>query len=151
MSDGKKHGIATVLLTVPTGFAVGYLAQSIIDIPSMIGCLIGLIIDPDLDVNGLTKSKTRLSKIALPLTYLWALLWSIYSWGIPHRHWISHLPIVGTVGRLSYLIVILSLISMGYFGQWLVTIPYDILFRFFIGLAVSDTAHFIMDKGKLRW
>lgn len=146
VATGKQHGIVTIALSVPSGIA-GYALSQRIDfaVVTMLGCLTGLFVDPDLDVNGLTKSRMRWGRIALPLVYVWSLLWSLYSWVIPHRHWVSHLPIIGTAGRLSYLTAILSLISMGKFWQWPFLLPIDLLFCFFIGLAVSDMAHWIMD------
>jgi uncharacterized metal-binding protein len=68
---------------------------------------------------------------------------------IKHRSPISHFPILGTLGRLFYLFVAAAIPA--YFGYRL-RAPSDAFWPLFgwgiVGLALSDTGHYIFD---LKW
>lgn len=69
---------------------------------------------------------------------------------IPHRHWLSHCPIVGTLGRLLYMTLMGGLIWL-LLGRpplpfVLVNLPAGWIAAFVAGLMVSDTAHWLMDS-----
>jgi uncharacterized metal-binding protein len=52
----------------------------------------GLYLSPDLDLKSLPWKRWGILRI----------IWLPYQ-RIPHRHWLSHAPIVGSIGRLLYL------------------------------------------------
>ena len=185
MSDGKTHATATTALVFPVAMTSMLLmphdplSGAII---GGLGCLTGLIIDPDLDIENITRSEWQVIKRFWIFGMLWVVFWYPYARAIPHRsplsHWpllgtagrvlylllwvafwypyaraiphrspLSHWPLVGTAGRVLYLLLWIKLLGM------ILDVPVPIqlivtnsLFMiWFYGLAVADTAHFIMD------
>jgi uncharacterized metal-binding protein len=76
------------------------------------GCLAGLVIDPDLDIRHFTHAEYVLRHSAGRfLAGLWYGLWWLYARLIPyHRHPLSHFPLVGTLGRVLYLLLVVELV-----------------------------------------
>ena len=150
MSDGKTHAQATMGLIIPTMTASMLiypddpLSAAIV---GGIGCATGLIIDPDLDVDGITMSEWQMIKRLWIVGMLWVVLWYPYAWLIPHRSPFSHWPILGTFGRVLYLLGWLKLLGaiLGISVPVLVIVQQPLFMIWFGGLAVADTAHFIMD------
>lgn len=156
MSTGKQHATATTALIFPVT-AVSLLLHPADPFSSAvagaIGCATGLIIDPDLDIDGITISEWKMIKRLWIFGMLWVMLWYPYAWAIPHRSPLSHWPLIGTAGRVLYLLCLIKLIgailgvSVGILG--IVSLP---LFQvWFFGLAVADTAHFLMDVFSSKW
>lgn len=156
MSDGKTHATVTTALIFPVT-AVSLLLMP--DDPfsgamaGAIGCATGLIIDPDLDVDTITVSEWRMIKRFWIFGMLWVVIWYPYAWAIPHRSPLSHWPLIGTAGRVLYLLCLIKLtgailgISVGILG--IISLP---LFQvWFFGLVVADTAHFLMDVFSSKW
>ena len=150
MSDGKTHATATTALIFPVAMTSMLLMPH--DplsgaIVGGIGCLTGLIIDPDLDIENITRSEWQVIKRFWIFGMLWVVFWYPYARAIPHRSPLSHWPLVGTAGRVLYLLLWIKLLGM------ILDVPVPIqlivtnsLFMiWFYGLAVADTAHFIMD------
>lgn len=150
MADGRTHGRATGIVAPLVGIVAGLATVNpLIGLLTAIGCLFGLFVDPDLDVDGLTASERRALRLVRLPGWLWVVFWYPYAKLIPHRHWLSHWPIIGTAIRVAYLLVPLSLLvflvnplafswmmwGLFWAGPWL-----------FIGLAASDIAHWILDK-----
>ena len=74
---------------------------------------------------------------------LWQMYWFPYAIIIPHRHGLSHLPGLGTAGRLAYLLLTaFAVVRLG-------DLPVDgvpaWVFPIAVGLAVSDFVHFWLD------
>jgi uncharacterized metal-binding protein len=112
-----------------------------------------------------------------PLRYLWVALWWPYAKLIPHRSFCSHGPLVGTAGRLLWLLLICPLqiglgagIGMAVLGMLAgePTSPVEVLqlalevravlsppirtpfwLAAALGLALSDAAHAVMDPRHL--
>ena len=128
-------GIITGLtLCIPVGVGV------------TLGCLLGIPLTPDLDQISISKSEWRLVKRFGPFGFIWCAYWWLYAWIIPHRSFWSHFPIVGTILRLAY-ITIPPIIFYVYKG-YSVVLPEFILeglVGVFVGLAMSDFIHWIMD------
>jgi len=107
MASGAVH--AKVAKTVWIGLLIGsaYLAftwQVQMAIGLALGGLGGFLITPDIDHFKRTHEEYRVYWHLGPLAgKLWQAYWSPYSIFIPHRHWISHLPGVGTAIRILYL------------------------------------------------
>jgi uncharacterized metal-binding protein len=98
-----------------------------------VGCLLGVILSPDLDIDHRTVSETSLGPIVGEFIYLY---WLFYAKKIAHRDWKSHMPIVSTAIRILYGFWWLALIDTSLFWQlrWV-----------WVGLAVSDFFHWVMD------
>jgi uncharacterized metal-binding protein len=150
MSDGKTHAQATTALIFPVAMA------SLLLYPSdpftamaagAIGCATGLIIDPDLDLDDITRSEWQMIKKLWIFGMLWVTLWYPYAWLIPHRSPLSHWPIIGTAGRVGYLLGWLWLLGAiaGVSVPVLAIVSQPLFMIWFGGLAVADMAHFIMD------
>lgn len=148
MASGKTHALCSIALTVPTTIVLGPFAG--------IGCIAGVLLTPDLDHH----ASTGLEKVPI-VGWLWQALWTPYERWLPHRELLSHLPVVGTFIRCAYLLCCLVAIwgtayavQTTYTDSIWVTRPYliyinpDILTMFFIGLTISDIAHFIFDLPK---
>ena len=107
----------------------------------------GLVIDPDLDIENITRSEWQVIKRFWIFGMLWVAFWYPYARAIPHRSPLSHWPLLGTVGRVLYLMLWVKLIGAILGGSvGIVAIVSQPLFMiWFYGLAVADTAHFIMD------
>ena len=151
MASGEKHARATVVMVLPTALTTFYFTNDIsMGMVAGIGCLAGLFIEPDLDVNGLTRSEWSLLRTAWPIGLLWFVLWYPYGFIVPHRSAFSHRPIIGTFGRLIYLFTIV-LIALVLFEQtslltWLWSRVSSLHTLAFIGgLALSDLFHWLMD------
>lgn len=150
MADGKSHGRITLFLAV-TITPVVTIATLSPEKAAMfaIGCLLGLIVEPDLDVNHVTESERKMIKVFGPLAYLWIGLWLPYALIVPHRSILSHMPILGTAIRLVYLLgwlyLLLNAVSM---QDWLfiaIQSNLEVLAWLVLGLVIVDTGHWIAD------
>ena len=151
MPDGGVHA------TISTVAAVGlYLLGTHAGLPETTtqaiaaGCILGIMITPDLDVDQPVRShQVVLRRFGPFIAALWRMVWLPYGLAIRHRSWMSHMPVVGTLIRAAYLACIVSLVlwAAGRFGGFalrtedvLNLIPWAL-----IGLAVSDTLHWAAD------
>lgn len=145
MASGRQHATAGAVLCLPVGTAVwlttnrpewGLLAAA--------GCLAGVAVHPDLDQEGVDSSEYAIIKWTLGVGFVWTALWYPYARLLRHRSFWSHFPLVGTLGRLAYLYVAVWLASRVFkFALPSMGVEFVIVG---IGLCVSDTAHFVMDK-----
>jgi uncharacterized metal-binding protein len=117
-----------------------------------LGCLSGLVLNPDLDQQTITKAESnwKLIPIIGPLLMgLWIAIWTPYAILFHHRSKASHLPVVSTIIRVLYLGAFVALV------MWITAVRIDVRFIsewfwwWFLGLCVSDTAHFLADGGKV--
>lgn len=146
MATGKSHQIATLILA-PAGAGAGYILSGDMATAGAVaaGVLFGLLVHPDRDLR-VSKIDFDIAGYTFGLGLLWPIFWYPYSSLIPrHRHPLSHWPIVGTLGRCLYLglLVTIATYLLGYgvldpFSFWWM-IPAG------LGLASSDTLHWIMD------
>ncbi len=159
MSDGKTHALATVVaggVLAPGLHLMGHVALAS-SLAFAGGCLAGLVVNPDLDIRRFTHAEevVRASggKLGRFLAGLWYALWWPYAHVIPyHRHPMSHLPVIGTAGRVLYLALIVGLLY--WLAGWVVALP-DLLplppalasgFWWSVGgLAAVDGLHTLMD------
>ena len=115
MSDGKTHATATTALVFPVAMTSMLLmphdplSGAII---GGIGCLTGLIIDPDLDIENITRSEWQVIKRFWIFGMLWVVFWYPYARAIPHRSPLSHWPLIGTAGRVFYLLLWVKLLGV---------------------------------------
>lgn len=112
--------------------------------PLTVGVLSGLVLSPDLDVDGGFIGMAHLRRIGCVggvLSGLWRVYWYPYAKIIPHRSHISHSVLFGTLLRVFYLIF--PLLVANFFG-----VPMSIPQWFgmwFLGLCLSDALHIFMD------
>lgn len=134
---------------MPTGILAGWLAADPVEgIGGFLGCLLGIALTPDLDQVGVSKSEWGLVKWLGPVGFLWMAFWWPYARVIPHRSPWSHLPGLGTLGRILYSIILLSLIWIILGRPALPVIPewgWALAHGGWRGLLVSDIGHFLLD------
>jgi len=111
------------------------------------GCMAGVLITPDLDVDHPVRShyvvKRKLGSLAAAV---WWLAWYPYGRAINHRSWLSHAPVIGTALRLVYMSLIAWLLLMVTPGENIELVIDTTLFIWFaLGLTVSDILHWIAD------
>jgi uncharacterized metal-binding protein len=108
-----------------------------------LGCLTGLIVSPDLDVDdGFIGFHFIRSIFGRFPAWLYQMFWKPYALLVPHRSFFSH-SIFGTFFRLMYIMAIPLVVCL-----WLgIPMPYlsiDALW-FVGGLFLSDLLHVAMD------
>ncbi|MEM9944689.1 MAG: DUF2227 family putative metal-binding protein [Cyanobacteria bacterium P01_D01_bin.36] len=156
MASGTQHDRATILLSIAMGTATLPVNPSSA-IPLALGCLANLYLSPDLDqANTGYKCKAwhRWRRLFPPVAWYWKL----YAKAIPHhRHWSSHGPIIGTLGRLLPALVVWAYFNfeMVWPLLWQLLRTQDISLVFlafpawvvwgFVGLVAADTLHLVMD------
>lgn len=146
MASGKTHAWDSVIIGLIGGV---WLLQS--GVPPLqaglffLGSISGVLLSPDLDQDGFTKSETIILKRSRVLGWIWFLYWIIYAKLIPHRHWSSHYPIVGTLIRLVYLLPLWVFL----FGSLHLKFSPDLLL-WVAGLMFSDLGHFLRDGMFMR-
>lgn len=114
------------------------------------GCLVGVLVGPDMDVDGGNISDFFIRKVSRLAQHVWRLIWFPYAVLVPHRHFISHFPVISTLLRIGYIFLIINL-SVALF-RIAFNIELDKPFywiwdwSFFFGLVHVDTVHFVVDK-----
>lgn len=157
MPSGKAHARDSIMLSVLVAPVTLYATHDpLASVAVSVGCLAGIPLSPDLDLHVRTVAES------LPIVgRVWQLVWFPYERVIPHRSWLSHFPIVGTIGRLAYLATVVWLVCHALVNphlSWLaVTMTlynHPLVWWIVIGLSISDTYHFVRDmtakKGKRR-
>jgi uncharacterized metal-binding protein len=140
--DGKTHAATSAVLAGPTGLAVGALTRDpLAGALAAAGCIIGIPVSPDLDQDGMTISEGVVYGHfgALP-GLIWRAYWMPYALAMPHRHVLSHGPFVGTLLRILYLAIVPLILDV----DGTVPVLLD-LWPLWLGLAISDLAHWAMD------
>lgn len=163
MSSGRAHRRASLALAFPAAIGVGYLARSApAGLWAGAGCAAGVFVTPDLDQEGISAVEWDIVQAFGAfgaVGFLWLAYWHLYAWAIPHRSPWSHLPAFGTLLRVLYLspLVIAAIAVACAVVRWLALgaftvngVIWNAGFWFaawwaFIGLCISDTAHFFMD------
>ncbi len=155
MSTGVVHMKATVVLSVPAGLLAYSLGAGTGGAAACFaGALTGILLSPDLDVDHRTHSEYVVYHyLGKFLGALWFAFWWPYAKFIPHRHPLSHWPLVGTLGRLLYLSIFGFILWLGVAIIFpgvsppptaLPAIPYGLRWAI-VGLALADILHFLMD------
>ena len=114
-----------------------------------IGCLSGVLLSPDLDVDNGNISMYFLRRVHPLLSWTWKKYWLPYARLIKHRSRISHLPILSTAIRLLYIvpaIYFVIFISSELGLKFSTNLDIISLLSFFLGLAVSDSIHWLADQ-----
>ncbi len=117
------------------------------------GCLAGILLTPDLDLDRPTRSHYVVRRgLGRGPYLLWRAFWSPYGWAIEHRSWLSHAPVISTIFRLLYVlsipaILVVGLAALGYTWSWRAWLAYRFEIQAAIaGLMVSDILHWAADS-----
>lgn len=141
MPPGKFHAQDSVLIAAGsvafTAYQGGNLAHAV---SFALGSLSGVILSPDLDQDGLTISEMSIIRRIPVLGWAFYLYWFPYAKLIKHRHWTSHAPVIGTIGRLLYLAPLFFLLA--HFG---IDLWNEFSRDWIVGLAASDAMHWFRD------
>lgn len=140
MPAGLQHTSATVItsgLLCLAAAALIYQTQRVEWVAMPVVALSGLLLSPDLDVERGSIANHHARRIGWLFGAAWRVYWYPYALAIPHRHWLSHIPIASTLGRLVYLLWWLPLVINPLPWAWIATGA--------LGLVVVDLLHIIMD------
>ncbi len=129
MPSGKIHqrvNEAALLLGTPTAFALTWYATSDVRMAleitgyALAGMLFGTYFaDPDLDQDHITRTEARIRRwpvVGIPLYIAFVAFWYPYAKQTRHRG-LSHAPIIGTLLRLGYILLVFTLINT--IGRWI--------------------------------
>lgn len=150
MASGRTHNFVNLLLAAGSYAGAKYyglpdeLAWSIAG-----GVALGFVLNGDLDVDGGSiafHNVRRLPLVGKLLAFTWRVLWWPYAKIVPHRSPLSHLPILGTLIRVSYLGLLIW--PVWPFIPWAALLPW--LAPVLLGLALSDLVHWILDMKTLK-
>lgn len=144
MPSGRAHAAITTL--AGAGLAAWAWGQGW-PRPDMIalcaGCLAGIVISPDLDVDQPTRPHYIMARFGWLPAGLWRIVWLPYSRMIPHRSPVSHAPLLSTAIRLAYLAALAWLLLALTGRPWPGLPAWAPLAC--AGLAVSDGLHWLAD------
>ena len=148
MPSGKVHSALTI--STLSGVLAPYAIVNLNGNPYFYaaGCLIGIFVMPDLDVDNGNITDTIIRRVSRPAQKLWRLIWTPYSKLIPHRSPLSHMPVLGTLLRIGYIFLIINIFSI------LSHFFFDTVSRFYFvwdwsfvtGLMHVDAIHYFADK-----
>jgi uncharacterized metal-binding protein len=152
MPDGRIHASMSAAAAVGLYFIGNQAGLPEADNQAVAaGCILGILITPDLDVDQPVRSHHLiLRRFGPAIAALWRMIWIPYGLAIRHRSWVSHFPIVGTLIRAAYLACIGTLVlwAAGRFAGVVFstkgTLPW--IPWILIGLAVSDALHWAADN-----
>jgi uncharacterized metal-binding protein len=149
MSDGRTHARITGALVLPSAAVAGVLGGFEPALFAALGCASGWFVEPDLDVDGLTRSEWRIVERLHIVGMLWVTFWYPYARALPHRSKFSHWPVLGTLLRCLYLaggVWLLERIVSGIQLDWQALLFDERAHWWFIGLCVADAAHYVADQ-----
>lgn len=146
--NGKAHAAASTFLAVPTGIGVAYATASLaLGTCAAVGALSGVILSPDLDQEQRTESEAAVYRMGAIIGFVFQVYWYAYALAIKHRSPWSHWPVLGSLLRALYAAIPVIVAAFYVYGLWgLLWDARQELLAWFIGLCVSDTAHWLMDQ-----
>lgn len=141
MPGGKTHTLLTLGATPLVMLASYHLGLD--PLSSGGGALVGIVLSPDLDVDDGFIGMYYLRRIFPPLGWVWRALWFPYAKVVGHRSLASHLPLVGTLGRVIYLYIFI--VAGCLILHLAPPIPRPHFWSAFAGLASVDALHAVAD------
>jgi uncharacterized metal-binding protein len=150
MPSGKVH--VAITLSALSGVIAPWVLVNVggNEYAYIAGCATGILITPDLDVDGGMYSHHIIRKVSRPAQWLWRLFWTPYALLIPHRHHLSHMPLLGTTLRIGYIFLIVNILLLLFKLLWSLfdTVSFVWIWdwSFFFGLTHVDTLHWATDK-----
>ena len=140
MASGKEHFQAATRaawrVTI-AGVAVAPLYPE--TILMAVGAHLARYVTPDLDMPQVTLEEGRILRYSRVLGELYIVYWMPYARHISHRHWLSHLPGVGTAIRMIY-----ALWWLAFYVPPLWWLP------LWVGWTAVDATHLMEDEWKLK-
>lgn len=118
------------------------LLSPIVGIMCFVGYVLGRFIEPDLDQLSLTISEGDMMRKFGCIGMFWVMYWFPYSFFIPHRSPVSHMPGLSDAIRMAYLFWWFAPL-LTYYN---ITLSYEIPFGLWIGLTISTFVHWSLDK-----
>jgi uncharacterized metal-binding protein len=105
MASGRAHTAVSIFAAGIGAAAINGFAKSSAGLATgyLNGCLADLAITSDLDMINQTAAHRYIRYFYRYLAALWRLIWLPHAIAIPHRSFLSHFPLVSTIGRLVYL------------------------------------------------
>lgn len=137
MASGKNHDLS-ILFTSPAVILIGasYVGLELGAVAGASYFLGGWLLSPDLDLKSTPWRRWGILRV----------FWLPYQ-KIPHRHWLSHGVLVGSLGRLFYVAALIS--PLWYFFPELNHVAWQITWEkaiaLFIGLELSALNHLLLD------
>lgn len=116
----------------------------LLSITFLVGYMLGVVIEPDLDQTGITTSEWRAlrgGKVIGGLLVIWFLPYSLI---FPHRSFLSHFPFVSTLIRLLW--ISWPLLALIWWNDWFSWWMAEAFVGLLSGLCLSDTIHFLADQ-----
>ena len=150
MPSGRVHSAATLSTSVVVLFLVRPISTAFL---VSLGCLIGLFIHPDLDLGETYSFYLIRKKFGRVAYWIWKMYWFPFCWVTPHRHFISHFPVISTFIRFLYVMAPFLVFVVIFRPIWSINTA---ILPVFGGLVVVDALHWLMDltstkfKGMVR-
>lgn len=135
MPSGRAHAVMSI---ATAGLTYLYSTNSGVESPRLAvatasGCLLGILLTPDLDVKGI-RADSIVRDMGLIPALIWGIVWNPYSALFPHRSFWTHSPLLGTLIRFIYIGI-----WLGVFG--LLPRPGPFVCRIILGVTMSDNIH----------
>lgn len=157
MSTGISHDKGVRLLNLPSAFLFGVIITLLVDKLAgsfafaffYSGGYLGRCISPDVDIDHATYQDFFVEFVEPYAHKIWYFMWLPYRKLVPHRHWISHTPVISSLIRVFYLIFPCFLISF-FIPEFKIFLNllveyWDFSFYFLVGLMWADIIHITMD------
>lgn len=153
MPSGRVHDATTSALLIASAGTLlleraGAFAEPLNTAAWVGGFVLGWFVGPDLDVDAGNRSYTLVRGfpgLGWAFHKVWTIFWWPYAKLVPHRHPISHAPVLGTLIRLGYIAVWMWLLGRA-FSFVLPPLPWHHLWTAALSLALADAAHYFLDK-----
>ena len=157
MSDGRTHIKASLILA--GGFGVStVLTQEPSNLLYSFGALLGIMLSPDLDLDVKNVSSTIMrKKVGWFGESAWDATWHFYRKSLKHGSPLSHLPVIGTLGRIIYLFclfIVVPTVVLKFLFFPNLNLMYELTwwtnilvtgYKVVLGLMASDLIHFFLD------
>jgi uncharacterized metal-binding protein len=113
MPDGETHFASNVVGGVGLTLLAHSYAPDAVG-PVIVGAIIGAFITPDMDIDHTTRNEAILREIPV-VGIVFQTAW--YPYALLHRHrGISHWPVIGTVGRMVYAVLVVMCLMLFWSG-----------------------------------
>jgi uncharacterized metal-binding protein len=127
----------------------GWTHDGVAGLVAGVGCLSGIVLSPDLDVDHRTSSEQVFWRMGCGPGFLFQVWWYPYGLAFKHRSVWSHLPGVGTAIRVLYAVAVPGGVAL-----WLGWRPGVVFWWYFwwwfVGLCASDVGHWVLDGMPVR-
>jgi uncharacterized metal-binding protein len=157
LSNGIEHDRGIRIINLPSAFLFSVIVTLLVDklagsfafILFYLGGFLARAQSPDSDIDHETYQDFFVLFIEPYAHKIWYLFWLPYRKLVPHRSWISHFPIIGSLIRIFYLLIPCFLLAwfiplMKEFLKILIE-NWDLSLYFICGIIWADILHILMD------